>query len=304
MLMNDVKLTDGGLGSELRMRGVDVPSHVDSIWSAQALIDAPEMVKTIHVDYIKAGSDYITINNYALTQPILKRAGLQSELKFLTLKAIELARKAILESGKPIKLIGSLPPLETSYRADLILPEDQMIDYYGEIVEILTGQVDVIVCETMASGSEAKCALQAGLNSQAEVWVSWTLHGNRANLLPSGESIREAFTALDGLQPNAYLVNCCGANLAGMAINELSKLTDLAIGGYANAENIVKLSKKTARIQNPEDVQKQSMKSIDETEFAHEVAQWIQDGALIVGGCCRTRPSYIQKLREMIDSRS
>ncbi len=61
--MKEILLTDGGLGTELRMRGVEVPSHVNSIWSAQALIDAPDIVEAIHIDYINAGSDYITINN-------------------------------------------------------------------------------------------------------------------------------------------------------------------------------------------------------------------------------------------------
>ena len=295
--MNNIRLTDGGLGSELRMRGVEVPSHIDSIWSAQALIDAPEIVKAIHFDYINAGSDYITINNYALTQPILKRAGLQNELETLTLKSVELGREAIDEAGRPTKLIGSLPPLETSYRADLILPEEVMLDCYREIAGILENQVDVIVCETMASGLEAKCALQAALTTGAEVWVSWTLHGNRPNLLPSGESIEQAFVALDGLQPNAYLVNCCGANFVSMAIDELNRLTDIPTGGYANAENIVIHSDKTVLIDNAEDLQQQSRQSIDESEYAGEVAKWIQNGALIVGGCCRTRPSYIQKLR-------
>ena len=48
--MNDIKLTDGGLGTELRYRGVEVPSHVNSIWSAQAIIDAPnETVSYTHL---------------------------------------------------------------------------------------------------------------------------------------------------------------------------------------------------------------------------------------------------------------
>ena len=62
--MNDIKLTDGGLGTELRYRGVEVPSHVNSIWSAQAIIDAPNEIEKIHYDYIQAGADHITINNY------------------------------------------------------------------------------------------------------------------------------------------------------------------------------------------------------------------------------------------------
>ena len=121
--MNKITLIDGGLGTELRNRGVEVHSHTTSIWSAQALIDAPEVIENIHYDYIEAGSEYITINNYSLTQPILTRAHRQEDLKRLTLKSIDIARKAITKSQKNIKLMGSLPPLETSYRPDLVLSE-------------------------------------------------------------------------------------------------------------------------------------------------------------------------------------
>jgi len=57
--MSEIILGDGGMGTELRFRGVDVPSHVDDIWSALAIIEAPEIIKKIHLDYIEAGSNYI-----------------------------------------------------------------------------------------------------------------------------------------------------------------------------------------------------------------------------------------------------
>ena len=41
------------MGSELRFRGVEVPSHVESIWSALALIDNPEVIKQIHSIILK-----------------------------------------------------------------------------------------------------------------------------------------------------------------------------------------------------------------------------------------------------------
>ena len=54
--MNNLIIGDGGMGSELRFRGVEVPSHVESIWSALALIDNPEVIKQINLDYIESGA--------------------------------------------------------------------------------------------------------------------------------------------------------------------------------------------------------------------------------------------------------
>ena len=301
--MKEIILGDGGMGTELRFRGVNVPSHEDSSLSALALEEAPEVVEQIHFDYIEAGSDYITINNYSLTQPILSRVKKEDQLEELTLKAIEIATNAVKESNKRgIKILGSLPPLQTSYRADLILSEDEMCNKYNEIADILKNKVDIIICETMSSGLEAKCALNAALQVEADVWVSWTLHGNRPNQLPSGESVKEAFLALENLTPQAYLINCCGANFVGDAIKELNKLTDLPIGGYANSENVIRTSESLGFI-NAEKAQRDSIIEIDEVSYSKEVLSWIKDGATIVGGCCRTRPSHIKQLRCALKNR-
>lgn len=298
--MSEILLGDGGMGTELRMRGIEVPSHVDSIWSALALTESPTVIKEIHKDYIEAGSDYITINNYAVTQPILLRNKKSHMLEDLTLEAITLAKEAVKESGKNIMIAASLPPLETSYRADLILPGEQMSDYYSEIVSILEGHVDIIICETMASSLEARCALESLQKAKEKIWVSWTLHGDRALTLPSGESLKEAFEDIKDLRSDAYLINCCGANTATQAIEELVKLTSLPIGAYANSENIRSFNSYHGRVKKAEDMQKQSKIILDQEGYAVEAKKWINFGATIIGGCCRTRPEHIKVLRKII----
>ena len=93
--MKDLIIGDGAMGTELRRRGVKVPSHIESIWSALALKEAPDTVEKIHTDYIEAGSDYITTNNYAVTRPILSRDNFDNELESLTTKSIEIAKAAL-----------------------------------------------------------------------------------------------------------------------------------------------------------------------------------------------------------------
>ena len=296
--MNNLIIGDGGMGSELRIRGVKVPSHVESIWSALALKEASSVVEEIHLDYIEAGSDYITINNYAVTRPILSRENLDMELESLTLKSIEIAQTAISKSKKEgVKILGSLPPLETSYRADLILCEEEMDKQYSEIANILKDKVDIIICETMASALEAKCALRSALNTNMPVWVSWTLHGNQMNTLPSGETINDAFAELAGLEPEAYLVNCCAANLVTPSLKVLNKLTDVSLGAYANAENI-QIESNSFQSKLAEERHRDSAIEIDEKTYLKEASKWIREGASIIGGCCRTRPSYIKELSE------
>ena len=112
--MKNIILGDGAMGTELRARGVEVPSHTESIWSALALKKNSQEIIEIHKDYIDAGSDYITINNYAVTKPLLARKNLENEFKDLTEKAIDLAKEAISSKGSNTKIAASFPPLETS----------------------------------------------------------------------------------------------------------------------------------------------------------------------------------------------
>ena len=300
--MKNLIIGDGAMGTELRRRGVEVPSHVESIWSALALKEATSIVEEIHIDYIEAGSDYITTNNYAVTRPILSRDNLDNELESLTIKSIEIAKAALSKTKREdVKILGSLPPLETSYRADLILKEEEMNKQYSEIANILKDKVDIIICETMASALEAKCALKAALETNMPVWVSWTLHGDVRNTLPSGETLNQAFIELNGLEPDAYLVNCCAANLVTPSIKALKELTDIPIGGYANAENVA-LDTENSNLKFAAERHWNSAIEINEKAYLEEARLWIKEGASIIGGCCRTTPSYIKELNANLKS--
>ena len=45
------------------------------LWSAQVMIDRPELVHSAHLDYLRAGADVITVNTYSATRSRLDRAG-------------------------------------------------------------------------------------------------------------------------------------------------------------------------------------------------------------------------------------
>ena len=297
--MNKILIGDGGMGTELRNRGVEVPSHVDNIWSALALLNNTEVIKQIHTDFIQAGAEFIIANNYAVTQPILKRANLSNQLEELTLRSIQLAKEAIQESGKEVMLAASLPPLETSYRSDLILESTSMDSMYAELASILEGEVDIIICETMSHSEEARSALSSIQKSKSQKWLGWTVYGHQ-NTLPSGESITEAFKKISDLDCDAYLINCGGANLITEGIKELKTLTNKRIGGYGNSEKIEFSDK--SRSNRPEEDHWAAASNIDEKEYAREVKKWVEEGASIVGGCCRTRPAHIKEIIKILGS--
>ena len=60
-------LMDGGTGSELQRRGVNVLKDASDklkAWSATANIDNPDVVIQVHQDYLRVGADMIISNNF------------------------------------------------------------------------------------------------------------------------------------------------------------------------------------------------------------------------------------------------
>ena len=66
-------ILDGATGTELDRRGVDVTLP---LWSARALVDAPEVLEEVHADYLRAGADVIVTNTFRTHERSLARAGL------------------------------------------------------------------------------------------------------------------------------------------------------------------------------------------------------------------------------------
>lgn len=295
---NEIVLLDGGTGTELQVRGVEVPCHKTSIWSALALRAAPEAIVAVHRDYIEAGARVITACNYAVTPPLLRRENRSEELEELTLLAVSLARRAADESGKNVRVAASLPPLETSYRADLVPDSDTLEKEYGRMAALLAPRVEILLCETFALGREARIAAEIACATKREVWLSWTLQGNRFGQLPSGETLEDAFAQSNDLPVDAHLVNCAAANLITDAMPRLARISGKMFGGYANAANALP---GPFNPREPEDFPQQPL---DEKRYADAVDEWLAAGARIVGGCCFTRPSYIEEIRQRLSLRA
>ncbi len=57
-------IVDGALATELERRGADL--H-DPLWSAKCLLERPDLIREVHLDYLKAGADIVTTATYQAT---------------------------------------------------------------------------------------------------------------------------------------------------------------------------------------------------------------------------------------------
>ncbi len=291
-------LLDGGMGRELRFRGIETPA---TIWSTHALLVAPEVVRDIHMDYIAAGADIITVNTYGIIRSDLAKEGIEDRFEALNKLACTLALEARDAADHPVWIAGSLPPLKGSFRPDLVGDYNEIERRYREQAEILAPHVDLLLCETMSTSTESRAAASAACQTGKPVWVAWTLHEDRSGRLRSGESIADAAAALANLPVDAFLVNCCAPESITAALPYLIETGAQYIGGYANTFELIPADWELAG-EEESDWSLDLRSDLDPDSYAGHVTRWLDEGANVVGGCCGTRPEHIARMSELIYS--
>lgn len=288
-LPEGILILDGGMGQEIIRRGVPQRS---GLWSASALIEAPQVVQAIHEDYIRAGARVITTNTYITARTRLEIAGIPERFAELNRLAGDLARRARDACGEAVLIAGSLPPLYASYRPDLDRGFETSEPYYREMAEMLAPYVDLFLCETMTSGGEALAAVCGAKGTGKPVWVAWTLADGGADLLRSGETVAQAASVLDGQPVSAFLANCCSPESITAAMPQFVALDRGPVGGYANG---------FVDIPPGSDVRDNlpaSRGDLDPETYLGHARSWVEAGARLVGGCCEVGPAHIARLAE------
>lgn len=293
--VNGILLLDGGMGQELRRRSQRPPT---ALWSAQALLDEPHLVQDLHEDYIRAGARVIITNTYTTIRRRLQQdAGIGDQFAPLMQLGGKLAMQARESVGIPVLIAGSLPPLFGSYRPDQVPSISELESIYEEHVELLSPYVDLFLCETLSTAEEGRAAVRTASRSNKPVWVSWTLTDQGPPQLRSGQSLQEAWQAVQDLPIEAALVNCSPPESITAAIPELvSWVGSVRVGGYANGFEQIPAN---WTIHDGISALGQR-RDLDPENYAVHVQRWITAGATIVGGCCETGPAHIQTIAERL----
>ena len=289
-------LLDGGMGRELRSRGVPI---LNTIWSANALLVARDVVLQVHKDYIEAGADIITTNTYGIIKSDLKKEGLEDKFAEMNRLAGKLAIQASRSSEDGVAVAASLPPLRGSYRPDLVGSFAEIVPLYREQCELLEPYCDLFLCETMSSGDEALAAATAACEFDKPVWVSWTLADDATGTLRSGETIAEAAKKIAHLPVSGFLANCCAPEAIDAAMPQLATLNKGIAGGYGNTFKPVPKDWELDG-KKPTDGLLPTRDDLDPEQYAGHAQQWLKAGARVVGGCCGTAPKHIARLKQLI----
>jgi len=287
-----ITLLDGGMGQELLKRS---SKDITPLWSTQVMIDEPDIVRDVHIDYIFAGARVITLNAYTMTPERLARDGQIEDFEKLQVAAINAAISAREAAGIPeVKIAGCLPPLVASYHAEVTPKYEAMLKSYSKIVAIQAPHVDVFLCETMSSIAEAKAALVAAKESGLPVWVSLTIEDNDQGLLRSGEALLDAVAMLDEFGADAKLLNCSKPEAILASWSKMKSDQGLT-GAYGNGFTSVDSLKPGGTVKSM-----QSRTDLGPAAYAEFAMEWVTNGAGLIGGCCEVGPAHIVELSKRL----
>ncbi|MEM7335272.1 MAG: homocysteine S-methyltransferase family protein [Chloroflexota bacterium] len=286
--MTKITLLDGGMGQELIARAPNKPT---GLFSAQALLDDPELITAVHSDYFKVGADIATTASYAIQRDRLDPIGLGDQFEAMHHQACRLAVKARDGFGSG-RVAGSLGPLGWSYRPDLAPPVDKAAALYAEIVQIQGEYVDFFLIETMSSVEQARGALMGATAVSKPIWLSISVDDEDGAKLRSGEPVQAILPLLTEYNIEALLVNCSIPEAITQAITQLVN-NKVPVGGYANGFTKITSSFK----EKGSTVEALAAREdLGPDRYANHVGQWLKDGATIIGGCCEVGPAHIQEL--------
>jgi len=281
-------LLDGGLGSELDRRGVDVSLP---LWSARAVIEAPAVLLEVHREYAAAGADIITADTFRTQRRTLDKAGVPQQAADLTAVAVHLARAAVAAAAAPAFVAGSMGPLEDCYRPDLVPDAEALDREHAEMAQSLAGAgVDLIIVETINTGREAVAAARAAVAAELPVLVSLVCDA-RGNML-SGEDPGRVAVSLANVGVAGVLINCAPAPDLLRALRRVVEAVDLPAGGYGNVGHA------------DEQGGWVNTDAVEPKAYARHAATWLDAGARIIGSCCGTTPAHTKALRILINGRS
>lgn len=293
-------IVDGGLATELEARGCDLSGE---LWSAGYLLKDPDAIRRVHADYLAAGADCLVTATYQATLSGFMKLGISAEeARSLLLRAVELAveaRDAFWLGAPP----GRLRPLVAAsvgpygayladgseYTGDYDRDEAGLYAFHAERFHLLAASgADFLACETLPSHREARVLLKLLREVPGTfAWFSFSCRDGRH--LCDRSEVAEVAAELDACAQVAALgLNCTAPRFVPRLIAEIRRVSDKPVVVYPNSGEIYDGTKK------------QWIGDPDPEDFAHSAAQWVRQGAALVGGCCRTGPEHIRQIRRRV----
>jgi homocysteine S-methyltransferase len=275
---------DGGLSTALENNGNKLTT---SLWTGELILVNPSEITKAHLDFINAGADIIITSSYQISYlGCSKRGWSESKTDQALRGSTQLAKDAVLKSGKSVKVASSIGPYGAAladgseYKGNYGVTKSFLKDFHARRLELLIStSPDLLALETMPDTFEVEVLLELLSDCPIPYWVSYSCKaGNQTN---AGQSFTEAVSlAKDAM---AVGINCTAPEL----------ITDLLLSAEGVKPFVVYPNSGRSWNAKTKEWEGSSEAGFDELL----IKSWISAGAQIIGGCCGIGADEILNLK-------
>lgn len=290
-LGKELLFLDGGMGTLLQEKGL-APGELPEMWN----VTHPEEIKTIHRNYIEAGSDIVLTNTFGANA--LKFHSADCSLENIVKTSVRLVKEAADETDIAEDAADMTGDRRTVYTALDIGPTGKLLKPMGDLAfetayeafreVMIWGEeagADLIHIETMSDTYELKAAVLAAKENTSLPVFATVIYDERKKLL-TGADIPSVIALLEGLRVDALGINC------GMGPEQMLPILE----DYAKYSSLPVIVKPNAGL--PKQRDGQTWYDVDPVEFAGYMEKIVSMGACVIGGCCGTTPEHIKAMTD------
>ena len=297
-LKNRILLLDGAMGTMIQKQNLTADDFGGEKYEGcndYLVLTKPEIIKNIHKEYLKSGSDIIETNSFGALDIVLKDYDLEDRAFEMCKRAAELVNETILEyrSENPddtrhLYVAGALGPSNKSISVTGGVTFDELVHtYYTAVSGLLAGGVDLILFETIQDTRNLKAAY-LGLKKAMEenytvpLMLSFTIESTGTTL--AGQTADAFYYAVNHMHPFSVGLNCAtGPEFMTQFLKTLNDISNTYISVYPNAG-----------LPNEDGEYEETPVTL-----ANKLEPFFKNKYLnIVGGCCGTTPDYIKEIKE------
>jgi len=283
-LEREVLLCDGAMGTLLNLRGIPYDKCRE-----EYNLNSPELISTIHEEYINAGAQIIETNTFSGNRIKLRSYGLEDKIEEINSEAVRIAKKVAREKVYVAGSIGPLGVLAKPYGHLSVEEIDQL--FQEQISYLVEAGVDLLMIETISSLLEAIEATRAAKKVSPSTPVVCMMTFMEDGKTKFGDDVVTSLNKVKEAGADIVGVNCTIGpkethDLASIFIPQIeAKISIMPNAGYPT---IVK--GKTIFLSSP--------------EYLMEYASLFVDlGANIVGSCCGTTPEHTRAMASQVRGR-
>ena len=313
----ELMLLDGGTGSELQRRGVEVlhgsgETRRLAAWSALANVEAADVVRQVHTDYLRVGADAIISNNFWTGPTRMASVGLADDWERYARAAGENAVAARDAANPDAYVFGGIAPPAISAaagqqtRSDVVtLGATGFRKEYGDQARVLASSgVDAILAEYVGWIDEAVAAVAACAKTDLPVLLG-IRHIQEDGTMQYGEFLEDLAAALRDSPVAGIMLMCTAPERISVGLPRLIGAYDGPAGAYPNIGYMplapVDPDKPTMTNQLPSS-SGDFLQTADyyPTRLAGFAREWKEMGARIIGGCCATGPEHVMAMAPVV----